>query len=54
MKDCPENELLQVVTVGVGSDVIDYYRQEKVGINEDTTVFYVFHKKGSVPKELLN
>lgn len=54
MKDCPEKELLQVVAANVGLDVIDYYRQEKVGINEDTTIFYVFHKNGVTPGEFLN
>lgn len=54
MKDCSEKELLQVVAIGIGYDVIDYYRQEKISANEDTTIFYLFNKRGVVSRELLN
>lgn len=54
MKDCPKLELLQVIETNVGYDVVDYHKQEKVGINEDTTIFYVFHKEGMTPHRLLN
>lgn len=54
MKDRPELELLQVVAANVGYDIIDYHKQERVGINEETTVFYVFHKTGVTSREFLN
>lgn len=54
MKDCPENDLTNVVAINVGYDIVDYYKQEKIGLEEETTVFYVFHKKGVSSRELLN
>lgn len=54
MNDCPELELLQVIDTNVGYDVVDYHKQEKISISEDTTVFYVFHKTGVTPNEFLN
>ncbi len=54
MKDCPENDLAKMVAVNVGYDIIDYHKQEKIGIDESITTFYVFHKKGVSSSELLN